>query len=331
MTRQPQDNPNALPPVPALHEQDAQAVDHLLGGETGVHAPPERLAQLQAMNRLLDQWQAEAPPLDLKNRTLARLKEAREQSRRRTEPLKLSFAPGKLTEVAAVAAIVLIAFSLAVPMLVRARDHERQAMCQSNLRQVGEAFGAYAADFGDVLPRGQTIPSDSWWRVGQAFNRGDALQSNSANLYLLARQGYVGSQTMACPDNLEAPRKMSFSAQDWPDAPAVSYSYQNQYTPRPYNVTRAGDMVILADKNPLFKISRDIREGMTYRKDLQPNAPTPFHKSRGQNVLDATGFVGWTTDPVMPRGQDNIWLARNVAEYRGNEVPSDENDSFLVP
>jgi len=331
MTRQPLESQKQDKQPATLHALDAQAVDHLLGGESATGVDPARLASVRALGSLMDQWKAEDPPLDLKNRTLAKVRKAREESRRRTEPMKFSFAPGRLTEVAAVAAIVLIAFSLAVPMLVRARDHERQVYCQSNLRQVGEAFGAYAADFGDMLPRTRTVPYDEWWRVGQTTAYGQPVKSNSANLYLLTRQGYVRTSTLACPDNSDTPRKMVAHAQDWPDAQAVSYSYQNQYTPRPYLVSSVGDMVVLADKNPLFRIRSGAKEKFEHRRDLEPTTSSRFHRSRGQNVLDATGSAGWTADAVMPRYQDNIWLASQVTEYRGNEVPASQDDTFLVP
>lgn len=325
------------PIVTRLHEQDAAAVDQLFDGTTAADAyaaatTPERIAQVNALGKLLHQWQVPSVPLDLMNRTLAAVKQAKEQSKIRTEPLKFSFAPGKLTEVAAMVAIVLIAFSLAVPMLTRARDNERKLLCQTNLAQAGNAINAYGEDFHGELMRGQTSPNDAWWRVGQNAKQGQAVQSNSAHLYLLARGGYIDSNTLACPDNDNATRNMSPKAQDWASAQNVSYSYQNQYTPKPYKTVLTPGMAVLADKNPMFKFHD--REGVTYRRDLSPNSASRFHRSNGQNVLTAAGNVAWKTDPIMTRGQhnmDNIWLLNQVNDYRGNERPADNNDSFLVP
>lgn len=332
-----QDNLQDSPVFTRLNEQDAAAIDALFDGTSAADAyanasTPERLKQVKAVSALLHAWQVPPVPLDLMNRTLAMVNQAHEQAKVRTEPLKFSFAPGRLTEVAAMVAVVLIAFSLAVPMLTRARDNERKLLCQSNLAQAGSAINAYGQDYQGELMRGQTNPNDAWWRVGQAAKKGQAVQSNSAHLYLLPRNGYINPNTLACPDNEHAPRNMSANANDWAAAQNVSYSYQNQYTAKPYKTSQSPGMAVLADKNPLFNIHS--RDGMTYRRDLSPNSASRFHRSNGQNVLTASGNVAWQTDPNMSRGHgniDNIWLLNKVSDYQGNERPADNNDSFLVP
>lgn len=325
------------PVITRLNEQDAAAVDQLFDGTTAADiyataTTPQRVQKAKAIGSLLGSWQMPSVPLDLMNRTMAAIKQTREQSHVRTEPLKFSFAPGRLTEVAAMAAIVLIAFSLAIPMLTRARDNERKLLCQTNLAMAGTAINAYGQDFHGELMRGQTTPNAQWWRVGQAERQGQAVESNSAHLYLLAKGGYINPDTLACPDNEHAPRNMSRDANDWASAQNVSYSYQNQYTTKPYKTVNAPGMAVLADKNPLFNIHSE--NGMTYRRDLSPNSASRFHRSNGQNVLTTAGHVSWKTDPIMTRGQDNrdnIWLLNKVNDYQGNERPADNDDSFLVP
>lgn len=345
-----------MPSQPRLSLEDARAIDALLehgrdaqyGSQRSsqnvsdaastdasdpVHghplpAEPARIAKAEALGRLLDRWPAGNIPLDLMNRTLARVSKARHQQHTRTEPLKLSFSPGRLTEVAAIAAIVLISFSLAIPMLTHARDNQRRIVCQDNLRQTGIALASYSQDNQGSMPRGHISPNDAWWRVGSQPAKGENVQSNSAHLYRLARQGYINPDVMACPDNASAPRHMTTQMHDWPSAQAVSYSYQNQYTPRPYKMDTVGDMAVLADKNPLFQIHQN--QGITYRRDLSPNSASRLHRSNGQNVLSAAGHATWKTDPLRNHN-DNIWLLNRVHDYRGNEVPAEQDDTFLVP
>jgi len=107
----------------------------------------------------------------------------------------------------------------------------------------------------------------------------------------------------------------------------VSYSYQNQYTTDAPRLSNLGDMVVLADKNPLFLV--EPMRGLSQRDDLPDTTPSTLHGSRGQNMLSATGAVVWSASPMMR--DDNIWLAAGVNHYNGTEVPSSVLDSFLVP
>jgi hypothetical protein len=104
----------------------------------------------------------------------------------------------------------------------------------------------------------------------------------------------------------------------------VSYSYQNQFTPRTLRWDARKTMAVLADKNPLFQPGH-------YRQDLPPTSLSVNHSGLGgQNVLMTTGQVAWMPKPVLSNG-DNIWRIHGQTTYTGREVPQDETDAFLVP
>jgi hypothetical protein len=311
--------------------------------------PPQDSARAQRVTdwlNLLDQCPAEPPPADLLQRTLARVHEAR-QTRRFAQQVQALTAPPvafRWHELFAVAAVLLIAATVVWPMLIQSRADARRLACADNLRQAGMAFGYYAADHAGMLPRHAVQSNTPWYKVAQVSNEHGPVQSNSAHLYLLARRGYIHPNTLACPENEYAPRNMAASLYDWPSARAVSYSYQNQYTPEPIRLERA-NIAILADKNPLFVIQQTgVGEGgtfrgtitLTFRRERAADSPSDAHgQLRGQNVLTTRGDVTFKVEPMLATPgsaePDNIWLAGQVTDYVGTETPASLDDSFLVP
>lgn len=335
-----------------LSPQEAQVLDSLLesmaaqaraqayGGCVEVTATdPAAPGDAQTVERvasllhLIGQCPAGEPSLDLTQKTLERVADARRQRWFAEQAQALAAPRGGMgwNEVGALAAILLIGASLLWPIVGRVRSDARKLACAGNLQTAGLAMGRYASDNSDRLPRRGSWPGQVWWNVGKASRQGEPIQSNSAHLYALVRGGYISAESLNCPDNRSAPKFMSPTMQDWPNAAAVSYSYQNQYSPQPVRIDRSLKLAILADKNPLFA-GQGGREGLQYRAELSPQTPSQFHLGLrgGQNILMVHGGVVWTNQPVLPNG-DNIWLANGVDHYNGTEAPADPSDSFLVP
>jgi len=285
---------------------------------------------------LLGKHPAEEPPPDLVKRTLATVVHARQRERFQQQVRTLAGTPQRfsLLDIAAVAAVIVAAVSLLWPAISTTRNDARRVACANNLSAAGAAIGAYAADNNGQMPRYANQPGTPWYRVGEQARAGDdhgPVHSNSAQLYLLVRRGYIQPQALACPENPNAPRRVSSEFFDWPSADAVSYSYQNQYGPQPMILEQNPGIAILADKNPLFVIAAP-RPGQTirfvFRRDLPSNSPSSLHGT-GQNILRADGAVGWSAQPILPNG-DNIWLVTGVETYVGQETPQ-PGDSHLVP
>jgi len=363
------------PWIAQLSEADAQRLDaHLDPAEAG--PPPadaiQRDRKVQQVLSLIEQCPAERGDQTLVNRTLQRI-QAQRESQQLTQQAHMLAAGGETTtgpgpasaggggggfsmgQMMTLAGMVLIGASLLLPVLSQNRQLAMQVACQRKLAAAGGAIAQYAADHNGTLPRGKVEPGVAWWHVGQPHEPGGVVRSNSAHLYLLVRHenDYLEPATLACPSNAHAhPEKMTDHHHDWPSVKAISFSYQNQYTPEPIELNRNPELALLADKNPLFINAR----GKPTQATCPTTAPSLMHQRRGQNVLTADGNVAWRTSPTLhlsrgigPAGlddkaqasaatatrpgtaTDNIWVVRGIERYHGNETPNDPNDSFLVP
>ncbi|MCX7799793.1 MAG: prepilin-type N-terminal cleavage/methylation domain-containing protein [Fimbriimonadales bacterium] len=104
-------------------------------------------------------------------------------------PLRRAFA---LLELLVVLAIVAVLAAILLPVLAAARERAKVAACQSNLRQLGQSFFLYTADWDGVFPpvyewknllqpyirtvsinRCPSRPQLPWW-YGQGYNIGFA-------------------------------------------------------------------------------------------------------------------------------------------------------------
>lgn len=347
-----EDHANQFNDVPAqkirtLSEADAQALDALLAGsrvsaQAGAHAAayagdPQRIERVSKVLSLLDALPVAEPSNDLVARTMTAIEQTRQRERFASQVQMLAGSDGSLgvgwRQILSAAAVFIIGISLLLPFLSRSRAEARRVACATNLQTAGSAFGSYAADNLGMLPRGKVAPGTAWWRVGQDVEENAPLQSNSAHLYLLIRQNYLSPDQLACPENAHAlTGEHEGHRHDWPTAQAVSYSYQNQYTRTPLRLQDAPNLALLADKNPLFLIGQG---KVAFDERSSRVAPSRVHDNRGQNVLTADGAVTWSLRPLLRRGgqgtADNIWVAKGVDRYTGNETPTTPDDSFLVP
>jgi len=324
-----------------LAPEDARAIDALIGARAlGPRlASAKQVGQIdeqrakcaESLMRLIGQCPAADPPDDLVRRTLGRIRRYEEVDPdvMRLRAHRRGFdTPVRMKEILAVAAMLVIGASVILPVLAKTRHEALRVACRARISAVGKAFVQYAADNLGTMPRGRVEPGSNWYHVGWTRYDWQSVKANSANLYVLARGRYVEPSTLACPANPDASQTMTADARDWPTAAAVSYSYQNQFGERTGRLKNTPRMAILADKNPRFEIRRGMV--LTYDKSLRMSASSDMHNRRGQNVLFADGSVIWYISPRMPNG-DHIWLADGVDDYEGNEVPSRQNDAFLVP
>lgn len=334
-------------PTP-LCDADAAVLDALLearaaGADAGPMPPgcAERAGKVRGLLSLLDHADdrdVDEAHLDaLTRRTLAAADEQR-QRQRFAQQMAIFAEPRRTMGVAwrqvmTAAAVFLIGLSLLLPVLNKVDADAKRTACATNLGSVGAGFGSFASFNNGQLPRyRQQAPS--WWRVGQQSDEQRPVASNSANLYLLVRGGFVEPELLNCPANEHAPAPGRMTARDfdYPDHRAVSFSYQNQSRPEPIRLDNVAAVAILADKNPLFIITPGRFET---RADQTTAAPSVVHGKRGQNVLLGNGNVVWTVRPVINRadgsGTDNIWTAHGIDTYTGSELPADDHDSFLVP
>ncbi|MFP4143664.1 MAG: hypothetical protein ACLFV3_00830 [Phycisphaeraceae bacterium] len=330
-----------------LSDADAQALDAIIearahGSDVGPMPPAsrERADKLHELLSLLDRLpdaETRAQAEQGVQATLDAVRNARQRERFASQVQMLAGSSGSLgfswREVAAAVAIFLVAATLLLPFLEKNQTEAARIACASNLRQAGQAFQHYANDHDGQLPRGEIRPGAVWWNVGQAGENG-RYDSNTAHLFLLVRgdNPYLSAAQLACPLNPDAQTDgFGPGARDWAGPEAVSYSYQNQYTPEPIQIEANPALALLADKNPLFVVKGG---RITFDPDASPTAASRLHGGRGQNVLTADGAVRWTIRPMVPRtlgDQDNIWMLEGRTRYTGTESPDGPDDSFLVP
>ena len=320
------------------------ALDALLGARTtGAERGPmpagsaERTDKLEALLGLLDLHPQEPAPGDLTERTIEAVR-THQQRQRFAQQVQMLAEPRRTLGVAwhqvvSAAAIFIIGTALLMPMMARQQADKRRIAGAGNLMMAGQAISSYSADNRGQMPRGDIQPGSVWWDVGQPqdVNRPGA-RSNSAQLYRLVRKGYITADRLACPENPYA-RQFALTAEhhDWTDPRAVSFSYQNQFTPRMLRLEEAPQEALLADRSPLFKI-RDSR--VAFDESAPINASSLVHHRPGQNVLTADGRVDWLAQPILPASHgeegDNIWTISGIDFYTGNEVRDNPHDSFLA-
>ncbi|MEM6553922.1 MAG: hypothetical protein AAF750_17535 [Planctomycetota bacterium] len=348
-----------------LHPDDAAVLDARIDARAAGSAPgplppgsADRAPRVDALLGLLDQAQSAepAPPDDLAQRTLDRVLQDR-QRLRFAQQVDLFRQPTRsigvsLRQLLSAAAILLIGASLLLPVLSRSQADAARRACLTNLGALGQAFSAYAASNKDQLPRYRSTPGSDWYHVGHDFDRSTpnpAVRSNTANLFILAHDGYTTLNTLACPAHATpAGGDLGPQATDWSRPEQVSYSYQNQFHAEPVRLNTIPRMAILADKNPLFLIQSqagddryaDRPRTVRFRVNLKVrrDAPSTTHGNRGQNVLFADAAADWLESPSINASRtdqlDHIWTSADSAphtSYTGSEVPDNPGDSFLVP
>lgn len=317
-----------------LHPDDALLVDFTLGRLEAEQARQvrDRLAgdeqfacRSQAVARTLgrlDEYRVEGPDESLYARTMAKVNAAGKTSalldRESAEARPVSFPTFSLRELGAVAAVLLIAAGVLLPSWQHARALSRRQMCVANAGRIGAGMTQYAHENAGYLP---TIA-----RQGAAWMpKPDRPSfSNSQNLFALVRGEFTDPANFVCPNAGSAPLTVTSNMIDFPDARYISYSYHNNV-----NIAaplRLGDgparMVILSDSSPMFEAGR------LHAERVGENSAN--HAGRGQAVLRLDMSADWTERPDVGVDGDNIWTARGVEQYSGDETPADQNDSFML-
>ena len=222
--------------------------------------------------------------------------------------------------------------------------------------------GTPPADGRHVASRFNAPGSSAWPHVRAV--------GNQANLWILVQEGYAAARLFICPATSDRPSLnddrsdavMGFLAMDPATgcptpaedrflkrvaAGRCSYSYQNQFV-HPGTDPEVADsknatthillypatLAILADRNPYTRTDL-VRQPVVSPAD-QPEANSPNHGGRGQNVLYLGGDVQWQESPRcgLPRSDgryDNIYWPDAGPPDDPTNIPRTLDDSYLVP
>lgn len=291
-----------------LSPDDQRVLDLLLENgidQSSLHDLPEsdrdRGRQLLRLVGLLDDYPADDADEMLVDATMARIRRASESRHAAQVDAEIREAAGlsrfrfRLPDLMSLAAVLLIAASIGIPVMQHVRQQSVAAACSMNMVELGGAFARYAganngqvpvqiAGFAGITPVGWLDPLP------------------------LVREGYCEHGHASCPGH----------------SLNLGYSYQVQGMERASRVLWQRDpgTAVLGDRNPVL----DARRAANL---LSPLTNSGNHAERGQNVLLHDLSVVWLEVPV--RGSDdNIWLPVGGNESDPMTTPASPMDTFLA-
>jgi len=281
----------------------------------------------------LDMLHPEPCPDHLAQRTVWRLMQLAHAERSAGEPVAIKSRPWRnLAEVGAIAAVVFLVTGVLIPSLGFARYQYRKHVCQGRLAGIGSSVSLYCSDYDGNLPAVTADVNQPWCNIG---NQGQENQSNTRNPYLLLKLGYHNRpKDFICCGRRQgriSPLKFSEveSYNDFPGSNYITYSFR-VFCHQPVKMNLFGDQPLLADRNPVFEHVQADNFRVRLDEELSTTA-SMNHNRRGQNVLFGGGHTEFLKTRHVGIPRDDIFTVQNVAEYRGDERPACEKDSFLGP
>jgi len=300
-------------------------------------------SKLKAYLAPLDSIELEDCPDELVERTVMRVNNLADSSQLHLRQLLATEQTKKVTtkisfwrnfsEVAVVAAAIMLVVGILVPTLRATRHKSWQQRCQRQMGSIFRGISDYISDHDGQLPTVATAAGAPWWKVGY---QGDENQSNTRHIYLLAKDGYVDISNFVCPGcGGEKTAGITDSEirnlKDFPNREYVTYSFQIRCRKTASGKLRCRK-VLMADWNPLFEKLPDFSRQLKLRlsRDLL-TLNSINHNRRGQNVLFGDGCVKFLRTRFIDISKDDIYTLQDTDIYHGSEVPSCETDFFLAP
>jgi len=304
---------------------------------------------LKAALSPLDSVELEPCPDELAERTVARLKEqarlvgsggrldqllSAEQGR--GAPLRVPFWRN-WTDVAAMAAVLVLFVSVLFPAFGLARQKHWQSQCQSNFADIYGGMANYVTEHDGQLPTVAMAPGAPWWKVG---TQGPENPSNTRRVWLLVKLGYVPLSAYVCPARPDSRRKDTgtLAVAEYNDFPTRSYIHYSvridcQQSSQP---SLGRKRVFLADLNPLSEeFPRDMSVSPSIElHDTLLKSNSRNHRQRGQNVLFCDGSVEFTKTRRTSLSDDDIYALQAMfcgCKVNGCERPASDNDTFVAP
>lgn len=223
------------------------------------------------------------------------------------------------------------------------RNAGRKITCQNNLSQVGAAFSTFANDHADQIATARVQAGNPWWKIG---DQSTEARSNTRHPWQLIKEGYVTGREFICKGNsganpIDCDEGQMNSLYDFPCRTNVSYSFM-LFCDENADALQKRRKIIASDLNPHFrKISpcqnscqpQDEFEKVLIDDQLR-QIMSANHRGKGQNVLYCDGSVNWLTVRIVAHNStkdDDIFTIQGISEYKGCEMPTNENDIFLAP
>lgn len=301
---------------PTLESKDAEAVDALLEAAFDLERVPEPLrpraaaaAKVFARLEALPDAAGDADLDALADATLLRIEreEALRESAMRIETRSFARQRLRIADFVGVAAVLILAISIAVPLTNHVRTSRGIEACGNGLRTFGGAMSAFANDHGGLMPFNASLLPDftGQYPTDGVYRHGDHLKS-------LVDEGYCDDAScMGCPNHPTSGGTWSYRV------PANAEGRRLDLRPR---------MVVVADRNPVIEL---VLGGQRVRVEMC----SPEHGDRGQNVLRGDGsteFLRRATVESPDGRRDNIWLPPEGESAIGRPVSGSPDDVFLL-
>ena len=235
-------------------------------------------------------------------------------------------------EVATIAAAIMLIAGILVPTMGYARQKYWLQQCQTNLGSIFQGYKNYMDDHDGKQPTVVTTAGSQYWKVGY---QGNENHSNTRNIFLLVKGGYVDSKYFICSGRKSRnkfqidPQEMK-TLKDFPDRQYVTYSFRIRCS-KDGSGKLCTRKPIMADRNPLFEeLPNDYSQSflLELTKELLV-LNSMNHNRRGQNVLFGDGRVEYLKSRLI--NTDDIFTLQDTDFYTGSEIPSCETDHFLAP
>lgn len=311
---------------PRLSEADKRALDLLV--ESGMNPSAaaassneerRRCAALATSLQALERYPVREAPELLVEATLARVAQA---ERQREDRMRLDGARGsgrafRTADGFALAATLIFAACIALPLLSGVRTATGEAQCQNNMRSLLRGVYGYAGDQRSMLPATAGFSGFSSGQTSAAQTASAANGTGHSTLSMLAQQGYCPIGCVHCNGG----RKLS---------------YRLPMHPIQMTIHASPILPLVADRNPHLETPSTSATKEQAAATQNAGSGSVNHGRRGLNVLFGEGSIAWMPTPVVTirvkrlARQENLWLPRNIDGIEGFTDRPASHDPFDV-
>jgi hypothetical protein len=246
--------------------------------------------------------------------------------RNKRVPVKIGFFRN-FSEVAAIAASILIITGILVPTFGYARQKYLQQRCEASVGDIYNGYLNYVYDHDGKAPTVARATGANWLKAS------NETESNTSHMYLLVTGNYVQPDKFICPSkrrcSADKAQYKTYLAnyqqyKDFPDRAYVTYSFAIGCQNGKLSCRR----VLLSDSNPIFdNLPENTLTVVLKKEQLIINSFN--HNNHGQNVLFGDGCVDFMKTRKI--GSDDIFTLDEYDIYKGTETSTCSKDQFVAP